>query len=241
MIVDQITPGSWPDWIAALGTTAAFLVAAVSYYRSVEVRREEQARLVYSKITHHVEHDPLAEFEMLPNGAQVGAGGEGVGIVTPAVTGGAARHLAFAPVIQLTAVIHNGSKELIGPVKLQVVDTGLGTTYDTFSAIYGSVEPESELIVDFILCNVHHPGSPGLGTTVLFRDASGQWWRRHLAEPIERVHNDPENYRYTPAEHAQFAENARAMGLEPTPDPRLPWRVRWRRFVRARRGKSPIP
>ena len=48
----MITAGSWPDWIAATFTSLAFVVAAVSYRRSVEVRREAQARLVYSKIQH---------------------------------------------------------------------------------------------------------------------------------------------------------------------------------------------
>jgi hypothetical protein len=240
-VIDQITPGSWPDWIAAIGTTLAFLVAAVSYARSVEVRREAQARMVYSKITHHAEYEPLATFEILPNGARIGGGGEGVGIVSPSVTGGEPRYLAVAPVIQVSVTVHNGSKELIGPVKLQIVDTGLKTTYDTFCSNFALVEPESDYVVSFTFRNIHHPGSPSLGSTVLFRDASGQWWRRHLAEPIERVHDDPENYRYTPAEHAQFAENARALGGEPEPYAKLSWPVRWHRFVRARRGKTPTP
>jgi hypothetical protein len=237
----MITLGSWPDWIGAIGTSLAFVVAAFSYRRSVEVRREEQARLVYSKITHIQMHAPGTDFEMLPNGAQVGVGGEGVGIVTPAVTGGKARNLAFAPVIQLTAVMHNGSKELIGPAKIQVVNTGRKTTYDTFSAVVGTVEPESDYVVDFTFRNADHPGEPSLGTTVIFRDASGQWWRRHLAEPIERVHDDPENSRYTPAEHRQFAANARTMGIEPEPEPKVSRKVRLHRFARMRRGKSPTP
>jgi hypothetical protein len=240
-MIDQITPGSWPDWIAAIGTTLAFLVAAVSYARSVEVRREAQARLVYSKITHQVMHEPLADFEVLPNGAQMGITGDGVGFVSPAATGGKPRNLAVAPVIQVTAVIHNGSKELIGPAKLQIVNGGNNSMYDGFSAVIATVEPESDYIVDFAWRNTQHPGIPGLGATVIFRDASGQWWRRHLSEPIERVHDDPENSRYTPVQHAQMAANARAMGMEPEPYPKVSWRVRWHRFVRARRGKSPTP
>lgn len=45
-----ITLGSWPDWIAAVGTALAFLIAAVSYLWSVKVRREAQARLVYAEV-----------------------------------------------------------------------------------------------------------------------------------------------------------------------------------------------
>jgi hypothetical protein len=61
-----ITLGSWPDWIAAIFTSLAFVLAAGSYARSVRVRREAQARLVYSKITHVQEHEPLAQFARLP-------------------------------------------------------------------------------------------------------------------------------------------------------------------------------
>jgi hypothetical protein len=122
-----------------------------------------------------------------------------------------------------------------------MVNVGRKQIYETFSIQAGMIEPGADHVVSFVWPNADHPGQPGLGTTVIFRDASGSWWRRHLSEPIEAVHDDPENAAYTPTERAGWAENARAMGLEPTPEPKLPWRVRWHRFVRARRGKSPIP
>lgn len=240
----MITLGSWPDWIAAAFTSLAFVVAAFSYARDVRVRREAQARLVYSKIQHIEYREAGEQFDLLPHGAQAGNGTNGVVIVrtTPAPgTSPSSALLALVPVIEVTAVIHNGSDELIGPAKIQMVNVGRKQIYDTFSIQAGMIEPKSDHIVSFVWPNADHPGQPALGTTVIFRDASGAWWRRHLSEPIEAVHDDPENAAYTPTERAGWAENARAMGSEPTPDPKLTWRVRWHRFVRTRRGKSPIP
>jgi hypothetical protein len=236
-----VTAGTWPTWISAVVTSFALMVAALSYARSVKTHREAQARLVYSKVTDISEHQPGTMFELLPNDAKIGCGAEGASIVLPTAPDAEAQFLALAPVIQLTVVIHNGSKELIGPAKVQIFNHGLKKVHDTRSVIVGAIEPESDYIVSFTIQNAHHPGSPSLGTTLIFRDASGQWWRRLAAEQIEAVHNDPENSTYTRTELDSFAANARAMGGEPTPVPKLPWKVRWHRFWRARRGKSPLP
>ncbi|MEU8297649.1 hypothetical protein AB0C04_10215 [Micromonospora sp. NPDC048909] len=238
----RISLGSWPDWVAAIFTSAAFIVAAGSYWRSVQVRREEQARLVYSKVLHVKYHDEGAAFEPLPHGAKIG-NTRGPGITGVTFTMSSPHEIALVPVIQLTACVRNGSKELIGPAKVQVVNIGRKTTYDTFSVLIDVIDPETDYVVDFVLPNVDHPRQPSLGTTVLFRDASGQWWRRHLAEPIEAVHDDPENAAYTSAERATGAANLRALGIEPAPDaaPKVPLRARWHRFWRERRGKSPTP
>lgn len=238
--LSQITPGSWPDWLAAIGTSLAFLVAAFSYARSVRERREEQARLVYSKLIGLKFHEPGTKFEMLPNGAGRGWTEGGCADILPA-SGEKAQHIAVIPLIQLTAAIHNGSKELISPAKIQIVNTGRKTTYNTFAITVGAVDPESEEVVDFVWPNADHPGEPSLGTTLLFRDAGARWWRRHLTEPVEAVHDDPENAAGTPAQRASWAANARAMGVEPSPEPDVPVRARWHRLWRKLRGKSPIP
>lgn len=236
----SITPGSWPDWIAAIGTSFAFVVAALSYGRSVKVRREAQARLVYAKVTNVEFSDAGSELELLPGGARMGANGGGAYIVMPS-SASKARYLATGPVIQLTVTIHNGSKELIGPAKIQVVNTGRKQVYDSVAVRVSTIDPESDYVVSFLLPNADHPGQPSLGATVIFRDASGSWWRRHLSEPIEAVHDDPENAAPTPAERATYAMNARAMGLEPTPEPVVPLQARLHRMSRRLRGKSPTP
>jgi hypothetical protein len=239
------TAGSWPEWVEAGFTSLAFVIAALSYRRSVNTRREAQARLVYSKITEIRFYEPGAQFDLLPNGAQHGAPGGGAEIVqiTDPESGSVkSRYLSVEPVGQVTAVIHNGSNELIGPAKLQLVDTGpKGVVFAEFAALTGVVEPESDHVLSFVFPNPHHPGQPGLGTTLIFRDSSGQWWRRYRAESIEAVHDDPENAAPTPAERAIYAANARAMGATPRPEPRVSRRVRLYRKWRKTRGKSPIP
>jgi hypothetical protein len=143
-----MTLGSWPDWIAAIFTSLAFVVAAFSYARNVKIRRESQARLVYSKLTHLVTHEPGATFDLLPNGATVGNGLEGAVIVTDPKTG-RGQGLAIAPLLQVTAIIHNGSKELIGPARIQMVNAGRKMIYEAFAARPGAIDPESECIVNF--------------------------------------------------------------------------------------------
>ncbi|MFJ6950885.1 hypothetical protein [Micromonospora aurantiaca (nom. illeg.)] len=219
----------------------AFMVAAISYWRSTQIRREEQARLVYSKHIAQNFHEPGTEFEMLASGARIGKAVGGIELMQSTSPNETARYRALVPVIQLTAAIHNGSKELIGPAKIQVVNTGRKKLYSSFSLVVDAVDPESDHTVEFVWPNVDHPGQPGLGTTLIFRDASGRWWRRHVAQPIEAVHDDPENDAYAPTERANAAARARAMGVEPSPEPKVSLRVRWHRFWRKRRGRSPIP
>jgi hypothetical protein len=174
--------GTWPDWIAAIGTSFAFLVAAVAYFRDVKTRRESQARLVYTKLLTIKDHRAGELLEALAEGATQGISSPGVRLVLP------------------------------------------------------------EYVGDFVFVNPAGPGAqPGLGTTVTFREASGQWWRRHLAEAIERVPDDPENGLHTPTERDQFAANARLFGGTPTPHPSLTKRVGWHRWWRKKRGRSPIP
>lgn len=232
--------GSWPEWITAVGTTAAFLVAAGSYSVSVKVRREAQARLVYSKMTDVSFHAAGEQFPILQHGARMGNGSSAIRIVQD--EHGNNVYLAVAPVMRATVVVHNGSKELIGSARVQIVDVGLGVVRDDFSISIDAIDPESDHTVEFTWLNDHHPGFPSVGTTVIFRDASGQWWRRHRSEPIERVHADPENVGPTPAERAAIRTYQRLNGYSPLIDePRPTLRVIWHRTWRRMRGKNPLP
>ena len=234
------------NWLATIGGLVALLIAANTYRRNVRNKREEQARLIYSKLTHVVSHLPGETYPLLPNGAQIGIGSPGEQIIPNPDPD--AEHkllgLALAPLMQVTVIIHNGSKELIGPARVQMVNNGIHQTYDLFSTSVAAIDPESNFVMDFTWINDLHPGMPALGTTVIFRDASGGWWRRHLSEPIERVHDDPENTGPTPAERVGIRQYQQAIGVPPeqqVAEPTLPWRVRWHRYWRKRRGKSPIP
>lgn len=218
----------------------AFLVAALAYRQSVRLRKESQARLVYSKITHNLEVAPGGVLDPLPNDARIGNASNAVAYIPDA--SGKTTPIAAMPAIQVTVKVHNGSTELISPIKVQIVDLGLRRVIDDTCIVTGGpVEPGSDYVVAFTLENVHYPGSPSLGAKLLFRDASGRWWSRYLLEPVEEVHADPENSRYTPAEREMFAANARQMGLVPSPEPKVSWRVRLGRIKRKVQGKTPIP
>jgi hypothetical protein len=188
-----LTAAEWDtlrNWLGTIGGVIALLIGASTYRRNVRIKREEQARLIYSKITHIDYHEPGTLCNLLPNEARIGNACAGIQIVIDSDGDQKAKGFALAPLIQATATIHNGSKELIGPARIQIVNRGRKSTLDDFSINVGTVDPESNYAVDFKWINSDHPGQPSLGTTVIFRDASGQWWRRHLAEPIERVHDD---------------------------------------------------
>ena len=147
-----LTPDQWDalrNWVGTVGGVVALTIAARTYRRNVRTRREEQARLVYSRITHQVHHLPGAMLDMLPNGARIGGRGGGTTIVLATCQDEKARELALVPVIQVTARIHNGSKELIGPAKIQMVNSGLDRIYQTFSVSADAVEPETDYVVDF--------------------------------------------------------------------------------------------
>jgi len=232
--------GSWPDWVGAVGTSMAFGVAALAYRQSVLLRKESQARLVYCKISHTAEFAEGEVLEPLPNGARIGNASSAISYDVDPLLG--AHAVTVRPAIQATVKVHNGSGELISPIKIQMVDLGLGRVIeDTCILTSGPVEPGTDYVVAFTLENPHYPGSPSLGAKLLFRDASGRWWRRYLMEPVEEVHSDPENATYTPSERRRFAVSARAMGMEPTPEPKVSWRVRLHRLRRRLLGKSTIP
>lgn len=235
-----VTLGSWPDWVAAVGTTAAFLIAAISYFRSTRDASKGQARLVYAKIIETKFYEPGEEGPMMLDSVQLG-GGEGLEIVRePGLTPTNVR--ALMPLARVVVRIHNGSNELVGPGKLQLVDSGHKKIFDQVSMPFGPVEPRSDFTVEIHVGNPHHPNQPSIETVMLFRDSSSRWWKREGIEPIERIHDDPNNMLDTPAERAQRARNAALFGLgelEPLPVPSV--RARWHRLMRRLRGKPPIP
>ena len=234
--VSGISAGSWPDWLAAGGTSLALVIAALSYRRSVQIRHEAQARLVYSYVTDHLEAQPGDRVPM-----KSGAISEGVGVILPAGPTGDAFLQAQVPLLVQTVVVHNGSQELIGPVKVQLTDIGRGVVFEDCAYIVDSVKPNTEARWTFYLQNQSHPGSPSTGSTIVFRDASGSWWRRNRSEPVHHVHEDPENVRWPKAMREVWDRNAISMGLTPSPEPKVPLRVRVNRLRRRLQGKHPIP
>lgn len=225
--------GSWPEWFAAVGTAIALLIAALTYSRDAKHRREEQAQRVYSSVLH------VAEFER----------GQSTKLRTPGWMGGVAIHTWNGPndtdltftdrAIEVTIGVHNGSDQLVGPIKAQL-NLGDGP-WDGAAFHWGAVPPASTSEFTFYIKNPVPGGSPGIGTTVIFRDSGSRWWRRHGAEPVRRVHNDPENSAPTRAELDRANDVCRAFGLTPNPPVKVPLRAQLWRQWRKLRGLTPIP
>lgn len=236
-----VTLGSWPDWIAAIATGAAFLIAAITYARSTRDHTEAQARLVYASFSHITHHAPGEQLEMLPNGARMGYG-EGTVIVPGAGPAGKAAIFSAAPIIRCSVVIHNRSTELIGPGKLQLRNSGTGKIFDSVAFNFGVVEPTTDDVLDFTIINEVPPAQPSVSPVIIFRDSSGRWWKRDQYEPIERIHDDPNNLAETPAERQERGERIKRLGWgELEPLPKLTLRVKCHRLLRRMRGKPPIP
>lgn len=72
-----MTPAQWDalrNWLTTVGGLIALLIAANTYRRNVRIKREEQARLVYSKLKDVAFPAPGATFRSLTNGAQIAYG-----------------------------------------------------------------------------------------------------------------------------------------------------------------------
>ena len=239
--IDAITLGSWPDWLAAVGTSAAFLIAARSYRIDVRRRKEAQARLVYGQVT-HVEHYGAGErFPMLARGARAGFGDAAVGFVDFDPVAGSA-YVAAEPLAALTVAVHNGSEELISRVRVQVHTFENGQVL-AFNALIGPIEPRAEAVVEMLCRNDVYPARRSHGVIVTFEDSSGQWWKRCNAQRVKAVPFDPAFVARTPEQIHGARALAESFGetLPPYVPPRLPLGVRFRRAMRGLRGLPPVP
>ncbi len=235
-----ITLGSWPDWLAALGTSLAFIIAAIAYLRSAKDSRERQARLVYASFANVSAHNAGETLPLLQGGAQIGTG-DGF-VIVPGEPGTEAKMVTLSPIMRAIVRVHNGSDEIMGPVKIQLWDIGHGRAYDRVTMPTGAIEPGKDYVVDMSVVNSHWPGQPALGMVIVFRDSSNRWWKRHGFEPIERVHEDPATMAELPDQRAVRAARVRDMGFgEIEPEPTITLLVRWHRLWRRARGKQPIP
>lgn len=242
-------PEQWEtarNWLATIGGLIALLIAANTYRRNVKNKREEQARLVYSKVTFVASHNPGDKFAGLLNGATVGVGSAGLAHLNEKnpETDRWDLSLATAPVIQATVIIHNGSKELIQNARVQMIHGMTRKLLSAQSMTVAEVEPETNFAIEFVWVNEFDPGQPPLATTLIFQDSSGQWWRRVRSDSIERVHDDPENSARPPHERIETRKYQEAIGVPKErriEEPQIGPVVRLHRLGRRLRGKSPIP
>jgi hypothetical protein len=243
-VVGAMTYEQWDalrNWIATVGGLIAIFFAANTYRQSAKVKREEQARLTYSRIEATRWHNPGDNFS--------GLGAANRAIVEGSATWGGGRPTdrmtAIGHVAQVLVVVHNGSRELIGPVRVELVDQGqdrfltmphvkVREAKKMLSFDFADMEPDTEAAVEFVVSNPAYPSLFNFAPTILFRDASGRWWRRFRSEAIERVHDDPENNGTANVQRSLVRTGVVRRAT-------IPMRIRWQRFWRAVRGKTPIP
>src|SRR5690606_6587986 len=88
------------------------------------------------------------------------------------------------PLRHVLVSVHNGSKELIGPVIVMMEgDTDKELSMDVSHQI-DAILPHSNTQVQFTFARNSNSEAK---SSVVFRDASGEWWTRHGAEPIKKV------------------------------------------------------
>ena len=202
--------GSWPEWLAAVGTTAAFLVAAVAYARDVKARRWAQARLVHVEVRDVRFYAPGETAPLLAYGAQVGYGDVPwlpVAREEPPVT----HQVLLGAGALVTAVVHNGSDEIFGPALVRAYGrTGLDTPWG-FDVPGGPVGPRSETVLELLCSNPHYPrGEPGIYLEVTFRDSAGRWWRRRGYEPVLRARDKEREVRRAKREQTGRTQSSSA-------------------------------
>lgn len=195
--------GSWPEWIAAVAALLALAGAALSVYfayravvasreankltrdafaADVQVRREAQARFVYSttlvlgQITPgepvYTDGDVSFPGGLARSDGRTGWVGEGTGLT-----------------VKIT--LHNGSAELIGPFSIGVYDYESGETANGNMRMSrrDPLLPGETYSTSFGVPTGHARGHLLRGD-IIFRDSSGTIWRRRGAEPIEEHKGD---------------------------------------------------
>lgn len=245
--IDKIGPGSWPDWVAAIGTSLAFLIAARSYRKSVKDAHEAQARLVYSYVA-TLEPLQKGDVAMIRSGVIVSPK-YGLGEVALDERGKPVLNVA-TDVVALRVGVRNGSRELIGPVNIRVLDMDRGERIEELSLLLPFVNPESVVKRTFYFAKPIDPGRGALGVSIAFKDSSSNWWSREQREPVQNARWDPANE----SDSEYLAEAARrgfhVMGFHRSPASALtgrvrahlrPVRVRLRRRIRTWRGLHAVP
>jgi hypothetical protein len=235
--VEKVGAGSWPEWVAAIGTSVALLVAALTYASDARARRQAQARLVYAKVASSESVPADRAFKDLSR-ATITHGD--VSMDAYADRYGNTVLKATAPFVLVVVEVHNRSQELIGPTTIRARDLRSGKPWG-FQLPIGYVEPGAVEVAELYCSNPLSPASPSMGVDVRFRDASGRWWKRVGHDPIEEIHDDPENVGMGSAERAKARRLTEKVGIPTVPERKPSVRVWMHRVGRGLRGKEPIP
>lgn len=243
--IPGITAEQWDatrNWITALGGLVALFVALSTYRANARIRRESQARFVYAKVLHYSDIAKDETFGSDSDDLEIqSATFEWIEDPDPYVLGtGSQVRKAVESLGYCRVLVKNGSEELIGPVKIQLADLETERLWPQIAVILPVLEPGESGTAILVWSRPPSGGDSDVTPVIVFRDASGRWWRRIGPHPIEHVHADPEN--------SSVTKSQREAGTLPTgtrgvisKQPRLGLRVLSHRTLRVLRGKSPTP
>lgn len=179
--------GTWPEWVAALTTSFAFVIAALTYSRSMKDQRRAQARLIYARIADLSTHEPGEQVPDLMNGERMVTPQYGSVTNDISASGGLIWH-AKTRVVRVSVELVNKSDELVLQWLPRLYDYGLKQEYTVLTRPIGYVEPHSTNRVALIAINPHGGNAHGgLQVNVTFQDSTGQLWSRDQFKPIEQA------------------------------------------------------
>lgn len=213
----QIDWGTVPDWVAAVGTVLAFVVAAAAYAGSIWLSRKAQARQV-----------SMSQLQV-----EVVNAGEPLGNEMPMAILGVPikfdRFQAHGPITQLRAAklsltVVNNSNEVMGPVSIEFARTGERAFLADAHTVIERIQPHQESSTIVVIPDRWHPIHPPLHARMVFRDSAGRWWQRFENERVRRA---PRGIRPPEHDHAQAKTLFKATSVEwpPPPKPTSGWRL----------------
>jgi len=185
-LLGLLTPAQWEawrNWLATIGGLVALAIALRTYLANARARRFEQPRLVYAKVKRVQTLDPLDKFQVSLRGDDLlFADGDDANVVYHETPDKALEIQALVPMLRVSMVLHNGSRERLGPAYVipwsRSAEGPLGT-----APPIEDVDPDSDVVIEFIK-RLPSLGEPTVGVAVTFRDASGKWWTRRLGGAV---------------------------------------------------------
>jgi len=184
-VFEPIDAGTWPDWVAAIGTSAAFIIAAIAYRKSVQDGRVAQARLVFSKSTFKVyeEGDDLSDFRGADYGKVTG--------IWPNRSADGVWQVAMKNCVVVEATVHNASNGLISNVEVEVLSHSDRYEFPgRYVYNFDVVDPASSRSTRIVFPTPTEFSWNDLLTQVTFTDAAGKHWVRRHAGPVRAARDD---------------------------------------------------
>lgn len=184
--------GTWPDWLAAVATSIALFVAAITYWRNRADRHVAQARRVY--VTHTYEWHQKGDW------ADTGEGWAEQGALEtfPDRSDEDRGYRLKMKAVHVRATVHNASDEIISNIEVTVSADNVErwpTAGDYVSRyVMAAIPPGGQRVVHFVVKDRWSTGFsvPGLDISVRLRftDSAGAHWRRTDAQPVKELKQD---------------------------------------------------